>query len=211
MAELKIYRRVIGMIQTNVYCILNEETKELVIADPADDAYAIEADIDSWGAKPVAIYLTHGHHDHIGAANELKEKYSIPIVAHETEKALLSDPKNNLSAFYGASVTVEPDVLVKDGDKLDYAGLECTVIHTPGHTAGSCCFYFPENKVLISGDTLFQYSYGRTDLPTGNDREMIDSLRRLKNIDGDYNVLPGHGELSTLEYERKHNFLMVRL
>ncbi|MBR6231171.1 MAG: MBL fold metallo-hydrolase [Lachnospiraceae bacterium] len=205
MAELKIYRRVVGMIQTNVYFILNEETKELVIADPADDAYALEADISSWGAKPVAIYLTHGHHDHIGAVNELKEKYGIPVVAYETEKALLCDTKANLSAFYGP-LTVEPDVLVKDGDKLDYAGFECTVIHTPGHTAGSCCFYFPENKILISGDTLFKCSYGRTDLPTGSFTDLENSVRRLlSELPEDVTVCPGHMGFTTIEAEKRYN------
>lgn len=206
MAELKLYKTVLGMVGTNVYYLKNEETSETIIVDPADNAQEIIANIDDIGGKPVAIYLTHGHYDHILAAKEVKEKYNIPVIAHEEEKKVLENGRYNMSAFYGIDCTITPDQLVKDGDELDYAGFPCKVLHTPGHTWGSCCYYFPEQKLLLSGDTLFQFSYGRTDFETSNGADMQKSIKRLlSEIPDDVTACPGHMGYTSIEAEKKYN------
>lgn len=206
MAELKLYKTVLGDVGTNVYYLRNADTDEVIIVDPADNAPEIFSNIEEIGGKPVAIYLTHGHYDHILAASEVKEKYGIPIIAHEDEKKVLENPRYNMSGFYGAGVTVEPDITVKEGDTLNYAGFSCTVMHTPGHTWGSCCYYFPEQKLLISGDTLFQFSYGRTDFETSNPADMKESIRRLLDeLPQDVTACPGHMGYTTIEEEKRYN------
>ncbi len=206
MAELKLYKCVLGMVQTNVYFIKNTETDEMIIVDPAEDAATIFECVEDSGGKPVAIYLTHGHYDHILAAKEVKEKFDIPVIAEEEEKKVLEDPRLNMSGFYGINYSMEADIYVKDGDELNYAGLPCKVLHTPGHTWGSCCFYFPESRLLISGDTLFQFSYGRTDFATSNQNDMVNSIRRiLSEIPEDVTACPGHMGYTTIEAEKQYN------
>ena len=206
MEKLKLYKTVLGMVGTNVYFIKNTDTNEMIIVDPADDAKTIFECVEDTGGTPVAIYLTHGHYDHILAAKEVKEKYNIPIIAEEEEQKVLSDPKLNMSGFYGMNCSLQADETVKDGDTLQYAGLPCTVLHTPGHTWGSCCFYFPESKLLISGDTLFQFSYGRTDFETSSQADMAASIRRiLTELPEDVTACPGHMGYTTIGEEKKYN------
>ncbi len=206
MVELKLYRMIIGMVETNVYFVENTDTKQTIIVDPADDPERLKSNLKEKDLIPAAIYLTHGHFDHIGAVNELKEYYKIPVVADAAEKALLEDPVLNMSAYNGKKITVNADVFVNDKDTLDYAGLPCTVIHTPGHTAGSCCYYFKEQKLLLSGDTLFQFSCGRTDFATSNHADMEKSLKRLMNeLPEDVTACPGHMNYTTIEAEKRYN------
>ena len=206
MAELKLYKTVLGPVQTNVYYIRNAENDEVIIVDPADSSEEIFANIDDIGGKPVAVYLTHGHHDHILAAKDVREKYGIPIIAHEEEKKVLEEARYNMSAFYGVPFVLTPDILVKDGDELDYAGFSCKVLHTPGHTWGSCCYYFPEEKLLISGDTLFQFSFGRTDFETSSHPDMVKSIHRLlTELPDDVTACPGHMGYTTIEAEKRYN------
>lgn len=206
MAELKLYRLVLGMIGTNVYLIQNTETKEVIIVDPADSAPQIIENIDKIEGKPVAIFLTHGHYDHILAVNEIKAHYNIPVIAHEDEVLVLSDMRINMSGLYGLNVKVDVEVPVKDNEEITYAGLTCKVLHTPGHTQGSCCYYFEEAKILISGDTLFQFSFGRTDFATSSHKAMENSIRRLlTELPADVTACPGHMSFTTIDAERKYN------
>ena len=170
MAELKIFRRVVGMIQTNVYFILNEETKELVIADPADDAYAIEADIDSWGAKPAAIYLTHGHHDHILGVrwfgesricsedlDEFRQRTGVlqrKKVSKQAEQKGVSLPEDFMSVCYNEPGSIFFDeFLGKFEQKTEDLGqMKVQVIHVPGHTPGSIVLYLKDLNLLLTGD-----------------------------------------------------------
>lgn len=197
----------LGMVGTNCYLLVKEETKETIIIDPADQAGVIAGRIGRDGLKPAAIYLTHGHFDHIMAAAELAARYRIRITAHEAETALLGDAGLNASgSMGGCPVTLKPDREVRDGEKLTDAGFSCQVIHTPGHTAGGVCYWFEENRVLVSGDTLFLEGIGRSDLPTGNGRKLVESIReRLFVLPEDTAVLPGHGGTTTIGYEKKNN------
>ncbi len=194
------------MVQTNCYILQNEDTKEVIIVDPAENEEAIARRIDAMGGKPVAILLTHGHFDHIMASKELKTKYDIPIYAHGAEAELLADPSLNLSQMSGIPYAVKADVLLKDGDEPDIPGFKFRVLHTPGHTQGSCCYYFYEDRVLMSGDTLFKGSCGRTDFPTSSWTKMEASLKRLvTELPGETAVYPGHEDTTTIAFEKRFN------
>ena len=206
MAELKLFKMVLGPIGTNVYFLMNEDTRQMIIVDPADEAQTIIENVRECGGIPVAIYLTHGHHDHIEAADAVRREFDIPVIAHEEEQTVLNDPSLNMSGFYGTKVSIQADKTVKDGDELDYAGLHCVVMHTPGHTWGSVCYYFPENKLLISGDTLFQFSYGRVDFATSNAQDMQNSIKGiLTELPEDVTACPGHMGYTTIQAEKRYN------
>ena len=160
-------------------------------------------------SRPQAILLTHGHFDHIGAANEVREHYGIKVYASCDEEKLLASPARNLSNAYGMSLRVTADVLHNDGDILELAGLKIKAIHTPGHTAGGTCYYIESDKTLMSGDTLFAGSVGRTDYPTASSAAMMESLHdKLRKLPDDTDVYPGHGEFTTIEYEKQNNPFM---
>ena len=204
--NIEIKMMVLGPVQTNCFFLINEDTKELLIIDPADRAQGIIDWILSEGLKPVAILLTHGHFDHIMAVEGLRKEYQIPMYASKDEVEVLANPQLNVSTMMGAYVSMKADELFADGDVLELAGMKLKVISTPGHTIGSVCFYIEEEKMLISGDTLFEASVGRTDFPTGSSRQLIHSIKtRLFILPEDVNVFPGHGEVTSIAYEKTHN------
>lgn len=204
--NIGIKMMVLGPVQTNCFFLINEDTKELLIIDPADRAQGIIDWIQSEGLKPVAILLTHGHFDHIMAVEGLRKEYQIPMYASKDEVEVLANPQLNVSTMMGAYVSMKADELFADGDVLELAGMKLKVISTPGHTIGSVCFYIEEEKMLISGDTLFEASVGRTDFPTGSSRQLIHSIKtRLFILPEDVNVFPGHGEVTSIAYEKTHN------
>ena len=204
--NLDIKMMVLGPVQTNCYFLINQDTKELLIIDPADGASRIIDWINSEGLKPVAILLTHGHFDHIMAVDALRKEYKIPMYASRDEVDVLAKPNLNISTMMGSYVSMKADELFFDGDILDLAGIKLQVISTPGHTIGSVCFYNAEEKLLLSGDTLFEASVGRTDFPTGSSRQLIESIRtRLFILPDDTNVFPGHGGITNIGYEKTHN------
>lgn len=206
MKKMIIQQCILGMVSTNCYFLMNKETKELLIVDPADQPAKIDQMISRMEGKPVGILLTHGHYDHIMAANEVQEKYGVKIYACKAEQKLLEDPSMNLSSFRQGGYTVKADVLLEDGQVFEAAGFSIKLIHTPGHTAGSCCYYFEEEGLLVSGDTLFCESVGRTDLPTGSTAQIVGSLHKLlDNLPDEVDVLPGHEASTTIAHEKRYN------
>ena len=206
MANLKIENYQVGDIMTNCYFLINEETREMVIADPGGSTEFLKGRIKEEGLKPAAVLLTHGHYDHADGAKEMGREYGIQIYAHEKEKETLQDPELNLSLMFGHRAVYAADVYVKEGDVLELAGFSFEVLFTPGHTEGGACYYLREQKALLSGDTLFCTSVGRTDFPHGSYSALIRSIReKLMPLPDDVLVLPGHEGQTYIGYEREHN------
>lgn len=199
---MKIHRIPAGIYQANCYLIVDEQTQQAVVVDPAGDAPLLLEKIAEAGASVQAILLTHGHGDHIGAVKELKTELDVPVFAHADEAALLADPDLNLSrSMFHGPYSVTPDRLFGE-ETLDLlTGIR--VIHTPGHTAGSVCFL--ADSALLSGDTLFLRSIGRTDLQTSDPEQMQQSLEKLKQLDPELTVYPGHGVQTTIGEELRSN------
>ena len=203
---MKIEKFVLGAIQTNSYLILNEDTKEVLIVDPAICPDYMISHVNSNGYIPKAILLTHGHFDHVMGIETWVDQFQIPVYLHEDEKEILADPKLNLSYMFGKAYSYDKVETLKDGETLEVAGFSLEVIHTPGHTKGGCCYYEEKEAVLISGDTLFHTSVGRSDFPTGSMSTLIKSIKeRLFALPGDVMVYPGHNSLTCIADERKFN------
>ena len=183
-----------------------EDTKECLIIDPGYEADKIEAYVQKKQLHVAGILLTHGHFDHITAADEVRKKFQTKIYASGKEKELMADPRMNVSVMMGESVSLKADVWLEDGQELEMLGETMRCILTPGHTGGGMCFYFPKACMLFSGDTLFQESVGRTDFPTGSSRELIRSVReKLLVLPEAVRVYPGHGLMTTIRDEQMFN------
>lgn len=216
MSEIKIGRMVLGVCSTNCYFLYRAGASEAIVVDPADYGDKIASALERNGFQVAGILITHGHFDHIWGCDELKElanataeadgRDAVKVYACEAEKDLLKSVKKNVSASMGRPYSLEADVYVKDGDEINLAGMTCKVIETPGHTEGGCCYYFEEAGILVSGDTLFQESVGRTDLPTGSMSTLVRSIKeKLFTLPEDTVVYPGHGDSTTIACEKKYN------
>lgn len=208
MIEYKIFN--VTQLQTNCIYLKDTKTGSNAVVDPGDKSEKLIEQINADGGKLDYVLLTHGHYDHISFAKQLADMFSAKIVTGRANDEFLSNPMLNLCYFHG--IELEPfnaDILLDDSDKFMLGETEVSYITTSGHTSGGGCFILDE--LLISGDTLFCESYGRTDLPTGDDNSMINSFKKLKMLEGDYTVIPGHGPISTLEHEKKYNPLMSRV
>ncbi len=206
MGKLQIAHYMVGPVQTNCYFAINKETKEALVIDPGEEAARLMQQIRAQGLTVAAILLTHGHFDHAGAAEELSTLCNAPIYAHEAEKETLESEKLNACWMIGKKETYRADLFVKDEQELDLAGFHIRVLFTPGHTKGGCCYYFPYENVVFSGDTLFQMSVGRTDLEGGSMSQIVHSIQeKLMPLPEQTVVYPGHGEATTIETERMYN------
>ena len=197
---------------TNCYIIYDQESKETMCIDPAGDVEKIEYMIkEILKGNLKYIYLTHCHGDHIGGVKELKERKGGKILAHRNTAENLLDPNISLTTYIGLEgLVIQVDSRVDDGDLIHLGNLEFRVIHTPGHTSGGSCLYCEEEKLLFSGDTLFRGTWGRTDVPTGNFEDVINSItKKLMILPDETIVYPGHGK-STMIREEKPIYLELK-
>ena len=203
MSRIKIRSVLASECYTNCYLCMNTETKEGFIVDPGDDELKISANVSHIEMKPVAILLTHGHFDHIGAVEKLKKRYDIPVYASEVEDRLLLDNRANLSSMFGEPTMICADKFLRDGENVNIAGFDIKFILTPGHTPGSGCYYIADENVLFSGDTLFHASRGRTDFPGGSEAAIINSIKeKLLKLPGNTDVYPGHMDTTKIDNEK---------
>ncbi|MBP5248866.1 MAG: MBL fold metallo-hydrolase [Lachnospiraceae bacterium] len=197
----------VGYLGTNCYILHNEGSEQCIVVDPGDEKRLIFEAIEEEGLRPAAIILTHGHFDHINEIPALKERYpDVKVYCLDEESEVLGNDTLNSSRRFHRATELTPDEVFHDGDELEIAGIRFKVIATPGHTKGSCCFYFPEDDVLLSGDTLFYESIGRSDFPTGNGEELIRSITgKLYVLPEKTKVYPGHGDVTSIAHEKAFN------
>jgi hydroxyacylglutathione hydrolase len=198
----------VGQLDTGCYILGDEETREAVVIDPGGDAAEILRLLKADRLKVVAIINTHGHFDHTLANAELKRRTGAPVCVHTADAPLLTTPGFARAFGFADAEPVEPDRLLEEGDEIAFGPHRLTVIHTPGHSAGSIALLLDEGgrKVLFVGDTLFYNGVGRTDLPGGSAEALLDSVRRkLFPLGDDALVYPGHGPDTTLGRERRSN------
>lgn len=202
--NMGVIRLVLGACFTNCYLVYSKKTKECMIIDPADCATEIMKSIEMNHLKPVYIVITHGHTDHILAAGELKEQYHIPIFISKTDAWRLGDEVliNERPYVNTPYKAVKPSVLLQENDEIWLDDIRFRVMVVPGHTEGSILLI--TDHAIFTGDTMLKGGHGKTSLPGGNEEEMKASLKRIKELDGDYIIYPGHKEITTLEEERKH-------
>ena len=206
MAELKIGKITMGVCQTNCYFVYYEGEKEVLFFDPADKGDYIYEALKEKGFSVKAILLTHGHFDHIWGVEKLRELSGAKVYAFEEEDELCRNASMNISASAGRACEIKPDLLMKDGEEVTIGQYSFKAIATPGHTKGSGCFYFEADKILISGDTLFEESVGRTDFPTGSMSTLVRSIKeKLMILPEEVKVYPGHGGMTTIGYEKANN------
>lgn len=198
---LTVQRIPVGPIQTNCYIIANE--KEALIIDPGAETETIKQGIERLDVTPVAILLTHTHYDHIGAVDEIREKFDLPVYVAPEEAAWLGDPSKNLSQMTGSPFSIKPaDYVFTPGETLEIGEFTFKVVPTPGHSPGGVSFVFDEDKVVISGDALFAGGIGRSDLPESNGQQLLNGIReKLFTLPGDYKVYSGHGPETTIQKE----------
>ncbi|MBR6328942.1 MAG: MBL fold metallo-hydrolase [Lachnospiraceae bacterium] len=204
--DIKTGRMVLGPVGTNCYFMFREDKKDAIVFDPADRGADIFNALKERGITVGAIVLTHGHFDHISGVAKLRQLSHCKIYAGTDEQELLGSEYLNRSEAMGIPVTVTPDELVRDGQELTLCDITMKVFATPGHTIGSVCYYVEEAGVVISGDTLFEGSVGRTDMPTGDMGAQIRSIKeKLLTLPDETIVYPGHGNSTTIGEEKKYN------
>ena len=206
MSSFSIKSVVVGPVDVNCYILKDKATGKGAVIDPGGHVERIMSLINDMKADIAEIIITHGHFDHIGALDELRNAIGCGASIHELDAEMLLKSRKNLSIFMGTDASFRPaERLLKDGDVIRFGESFLKVIHTPGHTAGGICLY-DEDKVLFSGDTLFAGSVGRSDFPGGDHYQLIESVvKALAEVKDETVVYPGHGPETGMGYERKTN------
>jgi len=199
------YKIEVGVYGVNAYILGDEDSKSAVVVDPGGNPGEIKKILQKEKLSLKAIILTHGHGDHIGGIPDLLKAYKVPVYIHEKDARILRDKNLNYSSRMPMEeVEIHNAVTMKDGDRLEFDGLVVDIIHTPGHSPGGITLKLEDR--LITGDTLFKGSIGRSDLEGGNHDQLIASIKsKLLKLDKNYDIYPGHGPKTTLEREKSEN------
>ncbi len=205
-----IKRLIVGPLEENTYVIGDEVTKQAIVIDPGDEPDRIMNEVNANGLEVSAIICTHGHFDHIGAAADVKKATGAKIILHKEDMGTYDLAKEQ-AAFWGYSVDElpQPDSFVQEGDDIKVGNLSFKVMHTPGHSQGGICLY--GEGIVVSGDTIFQGSVGRTDFPGGSIEKLKESFKRLLELPENTQVLSGHGPETTIGKEKTGNFFVNEL
>jgi hydroxyacylglutathione hydrolase len=204
---LVVRHAVVGPFQENSYLVACDRTGEAMLVDPGGELPRVLALAQPEGFRPARIVCTHGHIDHVSGVAEAKAALGVPFLVHPLEHGWLEALPTQAEMFgFDAAPVPAPDAALEDGATFALGEEEVRVIHTPGHTRGGCCLFFPTSRALLTGDTLFAGSVGRTDLPGGDWEALRSSIvEKLFPLGDDVTIHPGHGEPSTLGAERKTN------
>ncbi|NLY88607.1 MAG: MBL fold metallo-hydrolase [Firmicutes bacterium] len=194
---------VLGEMAVNSYLLWDEGTKEAVCIDPGRPAAEVVKAIEREGLRLAKILLTHGHADHIGGVEEVKNATGASVSAHSAAAPMLANPALNLSELFGERLVVYPDILLADGDIISIGSVLLKVRHTPGHSPGGICLLGP--GVVFTGDLIFAGSVGRTDLPGGDLKTLAQSVKKVMQLPDETKLLPGHGPATTVGRERLTN------
>lgn len=193
-----VKKTVLGVYQENAYILIDEESKDALVIDPGDEGESLVKYLESLKVHLKAILLTHGHVDHVGAVDAVRDAFGIPVYISELDMKYIDQRKMAFGKMRRA------DFFLKEGDVFTFAEKKVKIIETPGHSKGSLSFYI--DGLLFSGDVLFQNSVGRTDLPGGNMEELLHSIKnKLMKLPGETRVFPGHGPETTLTMEQSFN------
>lgn len=198
---MKIKTAPLGNLGANFYMVKDDETNEMFVVDPGASPEIVIDLIKDSGCNLRYIILTHAHADHIGALDELKKAYDVPVVVHNAEKERLNSDACTLCSMLRIKTPETcADICVSDGETLEFGRSNISFIHTPGHTPGSMCIKY--ENVLFSGDTIFNLSIGRTDFPGGSYDDIISSVKnKIYTLAPDTKIYPGHGDETTVEHE----------
>lgn len=203
-ADLILERLEVGPFGTNCYLVACPDTKEAVVIDPGAEGDMIIKRCQDKGLKVKCIINTHGHIDHVGANEDVKSYFKVPVFVHEVDLPLYRSPKSGMALLMGNKEVKPPDDTFKEGDVFRYSSLNIRIMETPGHTPGGVTLDI--NGTLFPGDTLFAGSIGRTDMPGGSYRQIIESIKkRMLPYADETRVFPGHGPPTTVGEERKYN------
>ncbi|MDR0956381.1 MAG: MBL fold metallo-hydrolase [Endomicrobium sp.] len=200
---IKVKRIVSGFLRSNCYVVYDSENLHAAIIDPGEDDEELISEIEKNKFKPEILINTHGHYDHIYTDEQIRSKFKIPLALHRDEVSMVCGNSKKLKSTV---IVKEPDILLEDNQEIKLSFTIFKVIHTPGHTKGSICLLF--DGFLITGDTLFAGTVGRTDLEGGNSEMLPQSLNKLKKLDPSIVIYPGHGNVTTLKSELRNNVWM---
>lgn len=201
---------VVGPLEVNCFIIADDISKKAIVVDPGDEPDRIMDVVRSNGFIVEYIICTHGHFDHVGAVSDLKKETDAKVIIHKDEFVIYSAAKD-MAAFWGYDLDPlpDPDILIKDSEHIKIGNLDFEVLHTPGHSPGGICLY--GEGLIITGDTLFAGSVGRTDFYGGDINKLKESFNKLLSLPENIRVLPGHGPETTIGREKKENMFSDEL
>lgn len=207
---IKIKKIISGVLETNCYVIYDSDNLHAVIVDPGQDGKKVIDEVEKDKLVPEMLINTHGHYDHILSDDQIRLRFNIPLAISKEDSFMLSDANKNGSTLFAVTTAVkDAEIFLKDNQEVKLSFTTFKVIDTPGHTKGGICLLF--DGFLLTGDTLFAGTIGRTDFDDGNYQEMVDSLKKLKKLDPSIIIYPGHGSRTTLANELRHNPYIMNL